>query len=62
MHVCNTHTERLVPTIEQFRDADIKCKLYADDVNLYSEIVTDDDRTRLQENFDASLDGLLTGN
>ena len=34
-------------------DADTKCKLYADDVKFYSEIVTDDDHTRLQENLDA---------
>ena len=33
-------------------DADTKCKLYADDVKLYSEIETDDDHTRLQENVD----------
>ena len=33
-------------------DADTKCKLYADDVKFYSEIVTDDDHTRLQENID----------
>ena len=34
-------------------DADTKCKLYADDVKLYSEIVTDDHQARLQENLDA---------
>ena len=34
-------------------DADTKCKLYANDAKLFSEIVTGDDRTRLHENLDA---------